>query len=63
MQMPKREPMPDDQTITLAPALACEECHVEWTDPTERWRIYVLPDEPAEPLIYCPACASREFGD
>jgi hypothetical protein len=61
--MPKREPMPDDQTITLAPALACEECHVEWTDPTERWRIYVLPDEPAEPLIYCPACASREFGD
>ncbi len=55
--------MPDDQTITLAPALACEECHVEWTDPTERWRIYVLPDEPAEPLIYCPSCASREFGD
>jgi hypothetical protein len=54
--------MYDDPT-TLVPALACQECHAEWIDPKERWRIYVVPGDPAETLVYCPACARREFGD
>jgi hypothetical protein len=53
--------MCDDPT-TLAPALACQECRDEWTDPKERWRIYVLLGDPVETLVYCPACAGREFG-
>ena len=58
----EKEPMLDNPTI-LVRALACQECRTEWNDPHERWRLYVVPDEPAETLIYCPVCAIREFGD
>ena len=54
--------MRDDPT-TLTRPLNCQECRHEWTDAYERWRLYVTPDDPAETLIYCPACADREFGD
>ena len=52
-----------DNPTTLIRLLACQECRREWNDPHERWRLYVVPDEPADTLIYCPACAIREFGD
>ncbi len=54
--------MRDNQTTLVRP-LTCQECRDEWTDTTERWRLYVLRDEPVETLIYCPVCAHREFGD
>jgi hypothetical protein len=43
----------------------CLECGRSWLDDSERWRLYVTaadPD-PAELLLYCAACASREFDD
>ncbi len=55
--------MRNDPTTTLIQPLACQECRQEWNDRHERWRLYVVPDEPADTLIYCPACAIREFGD
>jgi hypothetical protein len=58
----EKEPMLDHPT-TLTRAPTCQECCREWNDPHERWRLYVVPDEPAETLIYCPVCAIREFGD
>ncbi len=54
--------MRDDPT-TVTQTLACLECRQEWTEPNERWRLYVTLDHPPETLVYCPACASREFGD
>ena len=54
--------MPETPTTLIRP-LACQECRQEWNDPHERWRLYVVPDEPADTLTYCPACAIREFGD
>ena len=53
--------MRDQQTLTQV--LACQECRQEWTDPVERWRLYVTVEEPGETLMYCPTCASREFDD
>jgi hypothetical protein len=41
--------------------LSCQECCRPWLDPTERWRIYLTSDEPAQPVPYCPTCAAREF--
>jgi len=54
--------MHEDQT-TLAQLFLCQECHREWTDVQERWRLYVMPDDSDETLMYCPVCADREFGD
>ena len=49
--------------------LTCEECAAE-SDVDERapgWRAYILPaddalDDGRRVIIYCPACAVREFG-
>jgi hypothetical protein len=47
---------------TLLELLACQECRTSWVDSSERWRMYVMPDEPDAPtLLYCPTCAGREF--
>ena len=46
--------------------LVCIECGREWSDPRERWRVYVSAenDDPQpETGAYCPSCAQREFGD
>ena len=43
-------------------SLSCEECKRPWSDPDERWRVYVTDDEPAASVAYCPRCAEREFG-
>jgi hypothetical protein len=53
--------------------ITCLECDREWTDPRERWSMYVAddveavevqPDGAAELLValYCWQCAAREFG-
>jgi len=38
---------------------ACLECDRPWLDGREHWRAYL--DDEGELLLYCPACASREF--
>lgn len=46
-----------------ASGIACEECRRVWTDPRERWQVYLSEDEPSVPVSYCPGCAEREFGE
>jgi hypothetical protein len=50
-----------DVSVALSRQLLCQECCRAWVDPHERWRAYVTDDEPAEPVLYCPICAAREF--
>jgi hypothetical protein len=50
-----------DMSVLLLEQLLCQECCRRWLDPRERWRAYVTDDEPAEPVLYCPTCAAREF--
>jgi hypothetical protein len=40
-------------------------CPREQTDDEHGWRAYLTTDEgePAEALVYCPECATRELGD
>jgi hypothetical protein len=47
-----------------AERLACVECGREQAGGERGWRAYLTTDEdePAEALVYCPACAAREFG-
>lgn len=42
--------------------LACIECGRAWDQPDDRWRAKVTDDEPPELVLYCEACAEREFG-
>jgi hypothetical protein len=42
--------------------LECIECRRQWQVPSERWRVYLTDDDPAEAVAYCPDCAEREFG-
>jgi hypothetical protein len=51
----------DPQKLTQVSHLICVECEREWTDPAERWRIYLTSDAPPEPVAYCADCASYEF--
>jgi hypothetical protein len=61
--MPKTGGMsePQAQQLTTVSHLSCIECDREWTNPNERWRIYLTPDEIREPVLYCADCASHEF--
>jgi hypothetical protein len=49
------------QQPTEVGRLLCLECEREWLDPSERWRIYLTSDEPAEAVLYCADCAAFEF--
>jgi hypothetical protein len=51
------------QALTQVRRLSCVECRREWTDPSERWRVYLTSDEPPEPVLYCADCAAFEFDD
>ena len=51
----------DPRKLTQVSHLICVECEREWTDPAERWRIYLTSDVPPEPVAYCADCASYEF--
>ena len=48
---------------SLSPTLllSCEECRRPGSDPYERWRLYLDPEEPGLTVPYCPDCAAREF--
>ena len=46
---------------TASQALTCVECGQRWLLAYEVWRMYLTDDEPAEAVIYCPACAEREL--
>jgi hypothetical protein len=53
----------DDQPKSVGVGtLTCMECECHWTDPRERWRVYMTEDDPPAVLLYCDACAEREFG-
>ena len=54
---------PQQRELTQVRRLMCIECEREWMDPTERWRIYLTPDEQPEAVLYCGFCASFEFDD
>lgn len=41
--------------------LRCIECAAEDDGGVEGWRAYLLEEE-LDVLLYCPACAMREFG-
>jgi hypothetical protein len=53
---------PHSHQITEVGQLSCIECEREWMNPSERWRIYLTPDEQREPVVYCADCAAFEFG-
>ena len=42
--------------------LRCCECGMVTRD-TRSWRAYLTDDEPPQVVVYCPACASREFDE
>lgn len=45
-------------------ALSCGECRREQLDGERGWRAFLAgeEDEPDEVLVFCRACAEREFG-
>ena len=57
-----REPSKSTPPKTAAEHLSCLECGRSWLDESERWRLYVMRDDPSEVLLYCATCAAREFG-
>jgi hypothetical protein len=44
--------------------MTCVECSREQAASKRGWKAYLTvdEDEPAEAVVYCPACAEREFG-
>ena len=43
--------------------LTCQECPAVWQpSETMRWRAYLTDSEPPRVVLYCRACAEREFG-
>jgi len=50
------------EPITERSAPACIECGRAWLDGSERWRLYLTSDDPAEAVMYCSDCGKREFG-
>jgi len=51
----------DPKSVDLA-RLTCIECGRPWDEPDERWRAKVTEDQTPELVLYCEACAEREFG-
>jgi hypothetical protein len=54
--------MAENTKLIASASLTCTECRRAWLDPSERWRLYVDPDERLQTFAYCAACAEREFG-
>lgn len=55
---PQERPLPNAHVKFV---LRCIECAAESDDELDGWRAYLLEDE-LDVLVYCPACATREFG-
>ncbi len=53
--------MDENTHLLVASGIVCIECRREWIEPSERWRVYLTPDELRTPVPYCPDCAHREF--
>jgi hypothetical protein len=51
----------DPDVVAIASRLECVECGRPWSNPAERWRMYITDDHPPEVVLYCRSCASREF--
>ena len=41
--------------------LRCLECERDWTEPSERWRMYAITGPEPDVGLYCPLCAALEF--
>jgi hypothetical protein len=42
--------------------MSCAECDARWLPADEdRWSAYLMDDEPAEVVFYCPDCTTAEF--
>ena len=55
--------MIDSNPADIERSLSCQECPATSADgASERWLAFLTRDQPPEVLIYCPACAGREFG-
>jgi hypothetical protein len=53
-----------NQHLAVSTGFHCVECRRDWTDATERWRLYMATLEgQIEQGLYCPMCASFEFDD
>jgi hypothetical protein len=53
-------------TVPSQIEVRCIECDAVAGASAEPWKAYVAggrDGEPLEVLVYCPACAAREFGD
>jgi hypothetical protein len=54
-------PFVSAEQVALIPE--CAECDARSLPADEeRWAAYLTDDEPPEVVLYCPACAEREFG-
>ena len=56
----------DEETRRVAVStteLHCLECRREWSEPSERWRMYRTFEDAPEHGLYCPICASYEFDE
>jgi hypothetical protein len=51
----------ENQKLAVSTGLHCLECRREWTDASERWRLYAIFGDEPEQGLYCPICASFEF--
>jgi DNA-directed RNA polymerase subunit RPC12/RpoP len=51
-------------TTPNSTALTCAECGREQAADERGWKAYLTTDEdePAEAIVYCPECGTREFG-
>jgi hypothetical protein len=54
--MDRQEP-----SIAVATDLRCLECERDWSEPSERWRMYAITGPEPEVGLYCPLCAALEF--
>jgi hypothetical protein len=49
--------------VEVEPVLECVECG-QWSElEAVGWRAMWTDDEPPAVVVFCPACAVREFGD
>lgn len=64
MRIPIQRPTSYEGRSLTAEAIRCAECRRAWIERAERWRAYVAEIEGDRLVgLFCPRCASREFGD
>jgi hypothetical protein len=59
----ENDPMDREKSqVTACTDLRCLECERDWTEPSERWRMYATTGPEPDVGLYCPSCAAFEFG-